>query len=132
MFGAKGDGCSRCGILGIIGVLAGGAYSMCGIGENMPDLVFGNAARDRLEDIWKNTPILNKLREGLPGNLEGICGKCLMKNLCLGNCIALNYYRSKKLWAPFWFCDKAREKGLKFGGRIGRMRRSLMPCIKKF
>jgi SynChlorMet cassette radical SAM/SPASM protein ScmF len=112
MFGTKGDGCGVCGILGILGVLADGSYALCGIGETVPDLVFGHAATDSLEDIWNKTSVLNELREALPQRLEGICGDCLMKGTCLGSCIAQNYYRDKNLWAPFWFCQEARSLGL--------------------
>lgn len=112
MFGDTGDGCSRCGILGILGVLADGSYALCGIGKNVPELVFGHAEADRLGDVWKTTGVLTHLREGLTGRLEGICGECLMKDLCLGRCIAQNFYRSKKLWAPFWYCEEAKKEGL--------------------
>jgi len=44
--------------------------------------------------------------------LEGICGQCIMKGLCLGSCVAQNYYRSRNLWAGYWFCEEARERGL--------------------
>ena len=112
MFGNNGTGCDTCGIFGILGVLADGSYSLCGIGETVPELVFGHADIDRLEDVWNNSPILQELREGLPDRLEGICGKCLLKDICLGNCIAQNYYLNKNLWAPFWFCHEANSKGL--------------------
>jgi SynChlorMet cassette radical SAM/SPASM protein ScmF len=112
MFGDKGDGCSTCGILGILGVLADGSYALCGIGESVPELVFGHAAEDRLEEVWKTTRVLNELRTGLTNRLEGICGNCLMKGSCLGNCIAQNYYTNKNLWAPYWYCEKARKAGL--------------------
>lgn len=112
MFGENGTGCEICGILGILGVLANGSYALCGIGETVPDLVFGYADSDRLLDIWDNTPILRELREGLPDRFEGICGDCLMKGLCLGTCVAQNYYRTKNLWAPYWYCDKAWHQGI--------------------
>jgi len=112
MFGDNGDGCGVCGILRILGVLADGSYALCGIGETVPELVFGHAAIDRLEDIWNNAPVLQELREGLPNRLEGVCAKCLMKHICLGDCIAENYYRSKSLWTPFWFCEEAHRRGL--------------------
>lgn len=112
MFGDNGDGCGVCGILGIIGVLAEGSYALCGIGETVPELVFGHAATDRLEDVWKNTPVLLELREGMPHRFEGICGDCLMKARCLGSCVAQNYYRSKNMWAPFWYCEEAQKRGL--------------------
>jgi len=119
MFGENGDGCSTCGILGILGVLADGSYALCGIGEHVPELVFGHAAKDRLEEVWKRTDVLNELREGLTGRLEGICGNCLMKDMCLGSCIAQNYYRSKHLWTPFWYCEEAKKAGLFPETRLG-------------
>jgi len=112
MFGQNGVGCNICSILGILGVLADGSYALCGIGETIPDLVFGHTAADSLEDIWHDTPVLQELRQGLPKRLEGICGDCMMNSLCLGSCIAQNYYGSRDLWAPFWFCEAAREQGL--------------------
>ena len=112
MFGNNGDGCGVCGILGILGVIADGSYAMCGIGETVSDLIYGHAATDRLEDVWNNTPIIKELREGLPKKLEGICGECIMKGRCLGSCIAQNYYSSKNLWAPFWYCEEAKKAGI--------------------
>jgi SynChlorMet cassette radical SAM/SPASM protein ScmF len=112
MFGDNGDGCSVCGILGILGVLADGSYSLCGIGEVVSELIFGHATKDRLEDIWANSPVLLELRDGLPQRLQGICGNCLMKGVCLGGCIAQNYYSGKNLWAPYWYCEEAFRNGL--------------------
>ncbi len=109
---ASGDACGQCGILGILGVLANGRYALCGIGENVPELTFGIAGQDRLETVWRESATLQALREGLPGRLEGVCGRCLMKKMCLGSCIAQNYYRSHNLWAPFWFCEEAERAGL--------------------
>jgi len=112
MFGSNGDGCGVCGILGIVGVLANGSYALCGMGENVPELVFGHAATDDLVEIWTKSSVLRDLRQGLPQRLDGICGHCLLKKICLGKCLAQNYYRSKSLWDPFWFCQQAYERGL--------------------
>jgi SynChlorMet cassette radical SAM/SPASM protein ScmF len=112
MYGEEGDGCSRCGIFGILGVLSDGSYALCGIGEQVPELVFGHASRDRLEDVWKNEPVLKQIREGLPKKLKGVCGECMMKGLCLGSCVAQNYYSSRELFAPFWYCEEALRLGL--------------------
>lgn len=111
IYGEKGDR-GRCGIFGIIGVLGNGKYALCGIGESVPELIFGDAQKDRLKDIWNKNPVLCELREGLPSKLQGICGECIMKAQCLGSCIALNYYRYKKLLAPYWFCEEAEKAGL--------------------
>lgn len=118
MFGADGDGCSSCGILNIIGVLAGGSYALCGIGETVPEMTFADAASVPLRDVWEETPVLREIRSGLPDRLEGICGDCLMRAGCLGSCLAQNYYRSRNLWAPFWYCEEARRLGLFPAGRL--------------
>jgi SynChlorMet cassette radical SAM/SPASM protein ScmF len=116
---ASGDGHGACGIFGILGVLAGGHYALCGIGEQVPDMVFGEVGKDLLEEVWRENAILKALREGLPKRLEGVCGRCLMKQRCLGSCIAQNYYRKGSLWAPFWFCEQAEEAGLFPTSRLG-------------
>ncbi len=112
IFGKNGGGCGTCGIKSIIGVLGDGSYALCGIGESIPELVFGHAAEDRLDDIWNHHPTLQEIRKGLPDRLEGVCRNCLMKKMCIGSCIAQNYYRTGNFWAPYWFCDEARKKRL--------------------
>jgi len=76
MFGEKGDGCASCGILGILGVIANGHYALCGIGNHIQELVFGDAARDPLTEVWHNNKVLIELRDGIPSRFEGICGTC--------------------------------------------------------
>jgi SynChlorMet cassette radical SAM/SPASM protein ScmF len=109
---ARRDGCGACGIFGILGVIAGGHYALCGIGEQVPELVFGRVGKDRLEEVWRDNAVLKALREGLPERLEGICGRCLMKRGCLAQCVAQNFYRKGSLLAPNWFCEQAEEAGL--------------------
>ena len=116
---ASGDGCSSCGIFGILGVIASGHYALCGIGEQVPDLVFGEVGKDQLEAVWQENGILKALRAGLPGRLEGVCGRCLMKERCLGSCVAQNYYSKGSLWAPYWFCEQAEAAGLFPASRLG-------------
>lgn len=112
LFAANGHGAGVCGIQGIIGVLADGSYALCGIGGNVPELVFGHAARDRLADVWHDHPVIKEIREGLPRRFTGICGECLMRSRCLGFCLAQNYYHAGNLWAPYWFCEQAEAAGL--------------------
>ncbi len=118
MYGREGTGCGICGIHGILGVLGNGSYALCGIGETVPELVFGHAEKNALADVWRDNAVLNEIRGGLPRRLEGICGECLMKGVCLGSCVAQNYYRTRNLWAPHWYCEAAREAGLFPEGRL--------------
>ena len=111
-FGAEQGGCGVCSILSILGVLPSGDYALCGIGSHVKELVFGKVGQKPLADLWKNDLILEQLRRGLPDQLTGICSHCLMKHLCMGACIAQNYYRSGHLWAPYWFCEQADAMGL--------------------
>lgn len=101
-----------CGIKRIIGVLATGDYAICGIGASVRELTFGRVGVDRLADIWHGHPVLVALRNDLPSRLTGVCSECLMKKMCLGHCVAQNYYRSHDLFSPFWFCEHAKSAGL--------------------
>lgn len=124
MFAEKGNVCSICGIRNILGVLATGSYALCGIGETMPELTFGHAASNRLEDVWNGSTVLQEIRRGLPDKLKGICSDCAMKNLCLGSCIAQNYYSKKDLYAPFWYCEAAYKEGVFPESRLLRRNRN--------
>jgi len=117
---ASGNGYGACGIFGILGVIASGHYALCGIGEQVPDLIFGAVGEANLEDVWRDNAILKALREGLPERLEGVCGLCLMKEQCLGACVAQNYYSKGTLWAPYWFCEQANNAGLFPASRLAK------------
>ena len=116
---ASGEDADTCGILGILGVISNGQYALCGIGEHVPEFVFGRVGEDYLEAVWHENQVLKELREGMPGKLDGVCVRCLMKHRCLGSCIAQNYYETGSLWAPFWFCQQAAEAGLFPESRLG-------------
>lgn len=110
----KGGRCSICGIKNIIGVLSDGSISMCGIGFLNEKLIFGNLKDDpaAIKDIWKSSPMLQKIREGVPSKLEGICGMCVLKNMCLGDCRAEVFHNTGSVTAPYWFCQEAYDSGL--------------------
>jgi SynChlorMet cassette radical SAM/SPASM protein ScmF len=112
------DGADACGIRGILGLLADGSYALCGIGEHVPELVFGRAGQGELAELWAGHPVLERLREGLPDGLAGVCGRCLMRGACLGSCVAQNYYRSGDVLGAYWFCELAEEQGLFPAGRL--------------
>ena len=108
----------RCGALNVLGVLATGQYALCGAGQHMQELVLGEIGRDALADVWACHPALHRLREGLPGRLEGVCGHCVMRNSCMGNCVAENYIRTGSFFGPYWFCEAAERAGLFPAGRL--------------
>ena len=112
------DGSGTCGILGILGVLPTGHYALCGIGEQLGDMVFGEVAEGALVNVWNAHPVLERLRSGLPQNLEGVCRRCLHRRQCQGSCVAQNYYRTGSLWASYWMCEEAEAAGLFPGSRL--------------
>ena len=102
----------RCWILNILGVLANGDYSICGIGQAANELRMGNLFRDSISEVWKYDPLLNGLRQSLPWKLEGICNHCIFKFQCLGACRANAFIVSKDLYAPYFLCQELYETGL--------------------
>ncbi len=102
----------RCLITSILGVLATGELSLCGIGFTIPELIYGHLEKDNLQDVWYTNPKLKTLREQIPAHLEGICGKCIHRDRCLGHCVANNFHNSGNLYAPYYFCDQADQLGL--------------------
>ncbi len=101
-----------CSIRHILGILASGHVAMCGIGMETPDLCYGRLGKDHLQDIWRQHPMLLKLRADIPDRLEGICSECLFRQRCMGCCVAENYFATGRLTAPFWFCAQAASAGL--------------------
>lgn len=105
-------GVAECRIMNILGILANGDFSICGIGQTVAELRMGNMRRDAIEKVWRDNPILADLRNNLPGRLKGICGRCLFRFQCLGACRANAYSMSRDLFAPYFFCQAAYEAGL--------------------
>ena len=108
----KRRGIIECRILNILGILANGDFSICGIGQTIDELRMGNLYRDSIRDIWQENLILADLRQGLPGRLQGICGRCIFRFQCLGSCRANAYAIARDLFAPYFLCEESYESGL--------------------
>jgi len=103
---------ATCSVRNILGLLSGGELSLCGIGVTVPELIYGHIENDSLRDVWCNSPGLVQLREQVSTKMEGICARCIHKDLCLGGCIANNFHVTGKLNAPNQFCHIADGMGL--------------------
>jgi len=101
----------RCGILNILGLLSEGELSLCGVGVNVPALVYGHLATDDLADVWCQAPGLAELRRLIPKHLDGICGRCVHRDLCMGECVAQVFFEEGRLNGPFPFCSAMEELG---------------------
>lgn len=101
-----------CRVLNILGILSDGTVSFCGVGKKEKDLVMGNIKSDSIKDIWEDNPVLKKMREDIPHNFEGLCGKCMFKYMCLGECAAITYSLTGSFTKTFWMCEMAEKEGL--------------------
>ena len=101
----KRKGICECQIHNMLGILANGDYCICGIGQTVPDLRIGNICDHSICEVWRESPILQELRESLPSKLTGICGDCIFKFQCLGCCRANAYAVSGNLYAPYFLCQ---------------------------
>jgi len=102
----------ECRILNIMGILADGTVSICGIGQTETELNMGNIATDDIRELWRCHPILRRLREDIPSRLAGVCGRCIFKFRCLGSCRACAYAADGDLGSPFFMCREAEHKNL--------------------
>jgi SynChlorMet cassette radical SAM/SPASM protein ScmF len=102
----------RCTVQNILGLLATGELALCGIGTTIPELVYGKIDIDILRDVWCTSPGLIRLREQVPFKLRGICGRCIHRNFCQGECVANNYHRENGLDSPYFLCEEADNLGL--------------------
>ncbi len=109
----KGKACD-CGVAGILGILGGGEIALCGIGQTIPELVYGHLGKDSIREIWLHHPVILGLREDLKNvsAYPGICGSCIHAKSCRTGCVANNYGYGGKLVSPPWLCDEAARRGV--------------------
>jgi SynChlorMet cassette radical SAM/SPASM protein ScmF len=113
-----GSGLSVCRILNILGILANGDISICGIGQNHSELRMGNISEDAINTVWQSHPLLEKLRDALPKRLQPPCDNCIFQFQCLGGCRALAFACDDDLLAPFFICREVYAAGLFPGSRL--------------
>jgi SynChlorMet cassette radical SAM/SPASM protein ScmF len=104
---------SGCAVTNLLGVLPNGDVSICGVGEQHPDLIFGHARKLSIRQIWESSPALMSVREQIAAWPSGLCQSCLVRKYCpLGHCRAEAYAVLGSLAAPVPFCQVAFEAGL--------------------
>jgi len=98
----------------ILGILADGSISYCGVGNSCPELIFGKVTAEGFDigDFWRTAEALVHSREVCGGLLEGVCGQCVLVSYCRGSCRALAYGELGSFAAPHPFCQTAYERGL--------------------
>lgn len=106
------EGFPTCPFLNLLSILADGDVTFCGFGYANPWWIMGNIMKDSIKKIWRSHPLLWMARDGLPGKLKGVCGKCMFKARCLGKCRAAVIDAFDDMFAPDPHCQALYERGL--------------------
>jgi SynChlorMet cassette radical SAM/SPASM protein ScmF len=101
-----------CPFLSLVGVLADGSLSFCGVGNSCPELIFGHVDEANVESWWRETAALVEVRRILNRKLDGICSQCFLEPICHGSCRALAYGEFGSFSAPHPWCQSAFEQGI--------------------
>lgn len=104
-------GCGTCPFLEVLGLLADGRLSFCGIGYSEPSLVLGHAGGAPLAELWRGHPVLRRARAAIPAALEGICRDCAFLGSCRGSCRAIAYQREKSFASAHPWCEALAAAG---------------------
>ena len=105
-------GANACSILNLLGVLADGSISICGMGEHSEKLIIGKVENSNLEDLWKHHPLLLDLRKTVPDKLEGVCSICIHKTECMGFCRTVEFIKTGSFTTPYSWCQNVFDSGL--------------------
>jgi SynChlorMet cassette radical SAM/SPASM protein ScmF len=104
---------ARCRVQNILGVLADGRLSICGIGETTDELVFANVREATVREVWERNGALGDIRQRVESERDGLCQRCMLRRYCIGgHCRALTYARYGSFSAPYPFCRDAFEADL--------------------
>lgn len=95
----------------VLGLLSNGDVSMCSASYDDPEMIGGNAFKDNLIEIWKNSQFFQKLREIGAGQVKGVCGNCVFYAACRGVCRMSSYSHYGDIDAPYPLCQEAYENG---------------------
>ena len=106
--------CGDCGVTGILGFVGNGDIALCGIGQTVPELIYGKLGVDSIRDIWLQNPVIQGLRRDLEDveGYPGICGSCIHAKSCRTGCVANNYVQNGRLVSPQWLCQEAVDAGI--------------------
>lgn len=98
-----------------LAVRADGVYIPCSM---LADLIMGCVNKDRLIDVWQNSPVLDSIRKRREISLEefDFCKDCEYLSYCTGNCPGLAYSLTGKVDHPS--PDACLRRFMEDGGRL--------------
>jgi len=120
----------RCNVNSTLGLLADGTITICGMGRYTPDFRFGRLGQDDLATLWATHPTLQLIRDGIPGKLGGVCGRCVARTACLGHCrIDNENVTLRTFFDPFVACAEMESLGRFPKSRIIERRLAAVPRV---
>lgn len=102
----QGFSCANCPTLNLISILPNGDLGLCAEANRNNLLKFDNLFDNSLIDVWHNNNILEKIRDEIPDKLSGVCGKCMVKNICKGSCRAISVSDGGNINSPHPICQR--------------------------
>jgi len=98
----KLEKCGPC-IIGqvFLGIKANGDIFSCPM---LDSVVIGNIKKDKIEQVWRDSTILNQVRDLT--KLTGKCSSCKIKQICGGGCRAMSLIYKGDITAPDPYCWK--------------------------
>lgn len=102
--------CANCPTMNLLSILPNGDVGLCAEAYRSSTLRFGNINDKTLDEIW-NSDCLNNFRDQILNNLQGICGECLLKEICWGGCRTLAIKKYGNVNSPNPFCEDFNKRG---------------------
>jgi SynChlorMet cassette radical SAM/SPASM protein ScmF len=102
-----------CPFTNLLGVLADGSLSFCGVANTCDELILARIDDDGfdLRRFWNEAKPLLEVRELMSRRIQGVCSQCILEPFCKGSCRALAYGAYKRFLAPHPWCQVAFEDG---------------------
>lgn len=76
-------------------IISNGDVYPCVISGENKKLLCGNIIKDDFKSIWKNSKVLNKLRNIKMKDISEVCEKCKYVTLCGGGCRIRSFYKDE-------------------------------------
>jgi pyrroloquinoline quinone biosynthesis protein E len=101
----------HCGYLNALSILANGNISICSMGKQIPDYIFGHVSSINVKDVWTNNPTLAEIHEDTHSKLKGVCSNCIFRKNCYGGCRAEALCVYGDFFAPHPLCQDYYNSG---------------------
>ncbi len=101
-----------CPIRNLLGVLPDGTYSICGAGFFMEEFSWGRYPETSVQEAWERSPVYQGIRECVPSRIGGVCGRCVHRLTCRGNCVVNNSLAGGSITSPDSICQAMYKAGL--------------------